>query len=181
MYRNIFLSNSNFLLIFNRVSERYHQNGGHANEKTLTKVVNLLMNKFSQTKDLDSYNMVYSASVKFIDYVETLKIINSDFMKWSSQFFKQNEFNPYREFILVGDIEHKEYKLQEDLLVEDKNTLNFWEKSEIHVNSGNFRNNNQIPLSRVSMHNRHYDRTLDGLNPMETENFISGYFLDDKY
>lgn len=110
-------------------------------------------------KDLNKYKMAEEGT-SIINWVETLKAINQDFMKYLYTYIKWNSFLPTRMWLNVNDVQKKAHCL----LTEDYNELDVWRNQEVKRVNSMFRYNNMIPPWQYTMHIRHPDKSNEGFH-----------------
>jgi hypothetical protein len=157
-------------LLFNS----HRANGGKSNIDKFIRVAPKLMHKFAETHDLNSF-MALSPNV-----VEALIVCNVEFINFSKQFFKWNIYNPHHEYKLVGPSDAKRYVRNNELSAADMTTLNFEDPQPIYL-LPSVQRDTRIPDRQLALHNRHYDRSNDGVIGRSLENFISGYDMSGLY
>ncbi len=165
----LFLSESNAKLLHASLHIIYQQNGGKAGFAKFGKLVRLLQRKFARENTLRDYYTAEWQATGTNNYVDALKAINNDFHKLVYTYFKWNMYNPYHDNIEVGPNEDRTFKKSAEIMPEDFGTLEVWREQFTNVLNRQFRNNNQVPVHRVGLHARHFDRGNEGLRENDVD------------
>ena len=179
----LFLANANIDVMCKNLYNVYQQNGGQSNKGKFRDLVILLQQKFLRTTNLGSYELAESNGDK-TNYVEVLRAINVDYMKFVYNYFKWNVYNPFHDLVDVDDISSgvsgkRCLKKGSEMRPEDYGSLDLWRSQITQVSNKNFRNNNKIPVYQAGLHTRNYDRDGGGLkydkDQSSLENQVHGY------
>ncbi len=132
---------------------------------------------FKSKGNLNQYVTAEYQATGYNNYHTALEQINMDFMAECRNHFPYQTFNPFKADYLVGSLEEKVLKKGFDLSHEDVQTLDVWRSNIVNSVNRHYRENNQIPVYRHSLHMRHVDRSNEGLrdnNPdrASLENFV---------
>lgn len=128
------------------------------------KIVPKMMKIFSKNHNLYEFRMAEEAETGNINWVETIKAINYDFMKEVYNTFRWNNYNPFRDTYLdVGASDSRRKVKASDLMPDDYGTIDVYGVTDINRENKNFRYNNTIPFWQRTMNIRHFDRTNEGL------------------
>lgn len=158
----LFNSKGNILLLADTLYKIYQQNGGRTSTEKINNLTVKLMAEFCRIKNVRGYDVVESSATMQKDWSSTLKAINGDFIRHCYKHFKWNNFNPFREYILVGENGNRRYKKFQDLMPDDYGTLDLWREQFIQIDNSRYRDNNAIPTYRTAIHTRNYDRSNEG-------------------
>lgn len=182
---HLFYSKSNMTNLSGTLYWMHQSNGGHANQSKFNSLTPKLMKKYMTEHDLSSMTMLYADNIGIIDTTELLKGINQEFIKHCAVLFQWNIYNPFTEYVLVGDSENPYYKQMNLLNAEEIPTVRLQSAENIYIGNKNYRDNNQIPYRLQMAHNRHYDRSNEGLDysveQSSRENPIYGYDMTPIY
>lgn len=163
--RTQFLNQDNIIMLINNLYKIYCQNGGQLTMINFAPVIKKAIHEFSQITDFDNYMTVESQAFGFNNYVEALKTLNNDFIKYAyDHVLKWNRFVPTRSWAEVGPVDDRREVRFNKMLADDKTTLDLWRTQEVQRMNRHFRFNNAIPFWQRTMHNRHYDRSNEGLH-----------------
>jgi len=168
--KDIFTSRSNIAMMSYSLFKVNKQNGGSQTKEQVYLDTIKLMKCFLTIVDVYQYETADYQATGNMNFVELLKTINNDFLKFSySKYIKWNEFVPTRMNVEVGPRgsrkDRKMYELRPDEII----TIDYWRNQETRVAGRNFRYNNEIPFWRTWLHNRHYDRSNEGLRENEPD------------
>jgi hypothetical protein len=172
----LFLSEKNSKILLNNLYNVYVQNGGKSKKEKFNKVVSTAQQKFVKDYNLKKYETIDSQTTNVYNYLEILKFANYQFSKIIYELFDWNEFNPYRDLIVIGD--KKIYSSQ--IRPEDFGQLSIPNVDINPISNKNISNNNKILIKNASMHVRNYDRSNEGFqigdsNRASLENYTLGY------
>jgi len=176
----LFMSKSNMSLLSHNLYKIARQNGDRNEYERFAYAIPLLAKKFQINNNLFDYTTAESEAIKMNNWVEVLKTINNDFMKYCYKYIKWNQFVPTREWAEVGSRNDRKQKRFQYFNSEDAKTLDLWRNQETQIMNKHFRYENKIPFWQVTMHTRHYDRSNEGLmyddpERASLENPIYGY------
>jgi hypothetical protein len=159
----LFNSDGNRLFLADNLYKIHQQNGGRSTTEKITLLVPKLMAEFCRNKNVRGYDVAETNATSQKNWSAILKAINHDFIKHCYKHFKWNNFNPFREYILVGENGKRRYKKFQDLMPDDYGTLDLWREQFIQINNNQFRDNNAIPTYRTGIQTRNYDTGNEGL------------------
>lgn len=160
----VFKSDNNQLLLANSLYHLYKNHiGGKGRLNDFIILVGVKIDEFCQTTDIGSYTTIEYQATGYNNWVEVLRAVNNEFLKYVSGSFQWNVFNPYREWIEVGASGERKQKKMSEILAEDIPTIDLHATQDTQVSGKKYRENNQIPLWRQTLGIRHYDRDNDGL------------------
>jgi hypothetical protein len=160
---DLFLSNSNFNNLHTALYTIYQQNGGKSPYGKFGELTKLLQKKFVKENNLNAYCTAEWQATGTNNYVDALKMINSDFHKMVYKYFAWNIYNPFHDSIEVGPNDDRVLKKSAEIRPEDFGTLDLWREQFTTVLNRQFRDNNRIPAYRTGIQKRHYDRGNEGL------------------
>jgi hypothetical protein len=181
---DLFLSDSNTRVLQIALYNIYKQNGGKSTAGKFKKLIVLLQQKFVNENKLCDYQTAEWQATGINNYVDALRTINNDFHKMVYTYFKWNMYNPYKDDIEVGPSDARETKKSAEIMPEDFGTLEVWREQFTQCLNRQFRDNNRIPVHRVGLHARHFDRGNEGLrenNPdrASLETLVYGYDMSN--
>jgi hypothetical protein len=175
----LFLSAANISLCSKRLFGLYRESGGRGKRDDFDLIIPKMMFKFCEENDCNAYKLADEDSTEIRDYTALLRTINADLVKQVSDKFRANVFNPFRASITVGSTGNRVQKKMSDLLAVDIPTIDIWADNETTVYNSKFRDNNQIPVYRTSIHTRNYDRANEGLNNQDMESLETPIYAYD--
>ncbi len=184
MYK-LFLSESNIRQIAQSLYRISQNNSDGRPIEFFYRITPKMMNLFSKQKNLYDYQMAEASEGGNINWVETVKAINYDFMKECLNTFHWNNYNPFRDtYLTVGDSDNRKKKRACDLMADDYGTIDVYGVTDINRENKHFRYNNTIPFWQRTMNIRHYDRGNEGLrynDPDEAsrDSHIRGYDMSN--
>lgn len=189
---DLFLSSSNVSPMVANLHSIYRSNGGKVSFSRFKELAVLLMKKFAKENDLYSYSTAEDDTMEIYNYPMILRTINADFIKFAHKYFKWDYYNPFVDDVEVGPTGARELKKSFELTPDDHLTLEVWREQFTQALGRNFRNNNNIPVHRISMHTRNYDRSNEGFKydnsdrasletPVHGYNMIEIYKNLDRY
>lgn len=140
---------------------------------------------FKKRGDLNCYTTAEFQATGFNNINLALEQINADLAAECRKHFPYQTHNPFKANYEVGSLEEKVLKKGFDLTHTDMQTLDMWRASVTNTVNRVYRDNNQIPVYRRSLHMRHIDRSNEGLranNPdrASVENFVPQRYNMDK-
>lgn len=153
-----FLSSKNIIELQSHLYSRLLANDGKLTRSKFDAFIAQSAKDFAKTRNLSAYTTAQSAAVGFVDTTEVLPVINADFREVIRRYFKWPSAAP-------GSLA--------------------WKPRVVQVMDRNYRDSNNIPVQRMALHTRHYDRSNEGLaDSMERaslEGFTRGYDMSSIY
>ncbi len=174
----LFLSDSNKVELINTMYKYHLQNGGISKKSAFVKIIPSLMKEYAIRNDLEAITYIM-----FENFEEVLEFINGEFFETYKDLFRKEESAPHNPLMNPFKTKVDGKKLSE-LDPDDIRSLNVWKKYTIYAKPSNFRNNNEIPKYRSTIHTRNYDRDNTGSGLEENvskTNIIRGYDMSDIY
>jgi len=160
---SVFKSRPNMLMLARNLYKIHRQNGGRSSIEKFRAMTPRLAHAFSKRTNIDEYMTAEACATGFNNWVEALKAINNDFIKYCYNWIKWNHFVPTREWAEVGATGERKQVRFNQLQPDDNTTLDLWRTQEIQRMNKHFRYGNKIPVWQRTMHNRYYDRANEGL------------------
>ena len=177
----LFLSESNIKMVAHKIYKKYRQDGGRSDYYKILDFTRNITSRFLNKYNIYDFEYVDNNSTDNINWVELLKTVNNIFIKYALLFFKNNYFVPTREWAEIGSYNTREHKKFSELTAEDIPTIDLWQNQEIQILNRIYRNNNEIPFWQTTMHNRHYDRSNDGLQYGNSDRSSLDNFIHHSY
>lgn len=161
-------------------------NGNHARLEKFQALIKVAQKEFCKINDINEYYMAEQEAQGIRDWVELLRCVNNDFLKYCYKLLRWNNFNPYREKTEVGPADNRVTKNYRDLLAHEISTIDVYDDYQIERYNRQFYLENKIPAWQVSIHTRNYDTNPGGYRNGEQdraslENPIYEYNMGDIY
>ena len=176
----LFTSEKNIILLKRNLYRISQSNGSNDSKMYISELVDYNLYKYLDEHDISNYKLAEYQAVEFDDYVSLLRYINIEFLKFCYGDLKWNQFNPFREYIEVGPVDARRQVKYSEVTAADIPTINIWATQETAISCNKFRHHNAVPYYQAHMHQRHYDRSNEGLktqsaNESSLEAPIYGY------
>jgi hypothetical protein len=180
----LFTSQPNIAMLTSKLYKVARQNGNRSSIEKFKKLVPMIAMQFKTSNTLEEYETAETGAVGFNNWVEVLKTVNNEFMKYCYNRLKWNTFVPTREWAEVGPRHDRKQTKFYELQAADHGTMDLWSNQETQIMNKHFRYGNKIPFWQSSMHKRHYDRQNEGLaydNPdrASLDTPVYGYNMDN--
>jgi len=159
---DVFMDPSNLDMQAVSLHKIHRQNGGRAKLDKFLQLIPKLANAFKSRYNLNEFEDVDYQATGQHNWVELLKTINNEFIRYCYKSLRWNNFVPTREWAEVGPVDDRKQKRFYELTAEDIPTLDYWREQEVQRMNKVFRYHNKIPIWQTSMHTRHFDRNNDG-------------------
>jgi len=159
----LFTSRPNIDMLTSNLYKVARQNGSRSNIHKFKKMVPILAMQFKTANNLREYETAEAEATGMNNWVEVLKTVNNQFMKYCYRRLKWNHFVPTREWAEVGPAGDRKQKRFQELTAADAPALDFWRQQETQRMNKHFRYGNKIPFWQTSMHTRHFERDNGGL------------------
>jgi len=179
--KSLFLSEPNIKMISCKIYKKNRHDGGRSDYYKILELTRYLLPSFLNKYNIYEFESVEDVSTGNINWAGILRVINNLFTKYVMLYFKGNNFVPTREWAEVGAYGERKQKKFNELTAEDMNTIDLWQEQEVQVFNGSYRNNNEIPFWQKTMHNRHYDRSNDGLTHINSDRSSLDNFIHHSY